>query len=73
MVSRGATTVATQYATGIDPDSWSDATAFLKLGGQVVDEIRVFVAPDGKSYTVNGKPFRAFSDADEKTGVDSQP
>ena len=73
MVKRGATTVAVQYATGLDPSKWSDAAAFPKLGGQVVDEIRVFVAPDGKGYTINGKAFRAYTDAEEKAGVDSAP
>jgi beta-lactamase superfamily II metal-dependent hydrolase len=71
MVKRAQTTVPIQFATGFDPESWT-ADSFAKAGGTVVSEIQIIVAPDGKSYTINGKPFQSFSDAEEQAGVDSQ-
>ncbi|MBX9728509.1 MAG: hypothetical protein K2X31_06350, partial [Sphingopyxis sp.] len=71
MVKRATTTVPIQIATGFDPESWT-AQSFAKLGGSVASEIQVIVAPSGKAYTINGRPFRAFSDAEERAGVDAQ-
>lgn len=71
MVKRAATTVPIQFATGFDPENWT-TDSFSKLGGSVVSEIRVVVATDGKTYTANGKPFRAFTNAEERAGIDAQ-
>lgn len=68
-VQRGSQT-AVAYATSLDPGPWTEKK-FADEHGTVAGEIHLFVASDGASYTVNGKRFRAFSDAEERNGVDS--
>ncbi|MGC1468161.1 MAG: hypothetical protein WA793_02165 [Sphingorhabdus sp.] len=63
MVRRGAAT-AKLLATDVDPETWTPDT-FAVAGGQVVGEIRIFVEPDGKSYELDGKTYRSFTDAEE--------
>lgn len=63
-----------QYATGLD-SHWRNRRLpadqrFENQRGQVVREVRIFVSPDGSRYTINGAPFRSFSDAEERRDLD---
>ncbi|HEX8643741.1 MAG TPA: hypothetical protein VF702_07480 [Allosphingosinicella sp.] len=60
------------YATGLDP-AWGDGSGFRRLGGEVVDEVQIFVLSNGSRYTVNGTSFRSFSDAEERSNRDQRP
>ncbi|MEO8380590.1 MAG: MBL fold metallo-hydrolase [Acidobacteriota bacterium] len=45
-------------------------SAFVSAGGRVAGEIRIVVARDGRSYTVNGVSHPAFTAAQERNGDD---
>jgi beta-lactamase superfamily II metal-dependent hydrolase len=65
VVARGART-ARQLAT-----TWvTDLTTFRNGRGARVGEIAILVAPDGKSYTINGERHLAFSTPEEAAGDD---
>ena len=69
-IDRGAET-AIQLTTSFDPDTWTKA----ELANKCVEapgEIRLFVAPGGKSYSVNGTSYKAFTDIQERAGDDEQ-
>ena len=65
VVRRGAGT-ARQLAT-----TWvEDYPTFRDSRGERVGEITIVVAPDGKTYTINGEKHRAFSRSEEADGDD---
>jgi beta-lactamase superfamily II metal-dependent hydrolase len=65
VVKRGRKT-ARQFATTavIHPSTFTSAR------GKVTGEIDIVVAPDGKSYTIEGEKHLAFTDAEERAGKD---
>ncbi|MFL6290475.1 MAG: ComEC/Rec2 family competence protein [Thermoanaerobaculia bacterium] len=65
VIARGGAT-ARQLAT----TSVSNSSAFTSARGKRVGEIRILVAPDGESYTINGERHRAFSASEEAAGRD---
>lgn len=60
---------ALQMTTSFDPKVWDEAELADK-SVKVTGEIRLFVAPGGKSYSVNGKAYQSFTDVQEKAGDD---
>jgi hypothetical protein len=65
-VVRRAGQTARQLAT-----TWvTDLATFSGANGRRVGEIRIAVAPDGRSYAINGEEHRCFSDDEESDGDD---
>ncbi len=64
-LQRGAET-ARQFAT----TAVTDEGVFEDSRGELVGEIAILVALDGKSYTINGEQHEAFSDAAEEADAD---
>jgi hypothetical protein len=71
MVERAGATAHTQITTGYDNGAWTTADLAEK-SLIVADEIRVFVDPGGKRYSVNGKSYKSYTDAEERTGDDAR-
>lgn len=65
VVQRAART-ARQFAT----TAVVDPALFTSSRGTRVGEIRIIVAADGQSYTINGERHRAFTNAEERNGDD---
>ena len=65
VVQRAAQT-AEQFAT----TAVVNPALFTSSRGRQVGEIRIIVAADGRSYTINGERQRAFTNAEERNGDD---
>ncbi len=66
VIARGGDTARQLATTAV-----ANASAFTSARGKQVGEIRIVVAPDGETYTVNGESHEAFSASEEKDGDDA--
>jgi beta-lactamase superfamily II metal-dependent hydrolase len=71
VVERGAKTAVQLVTSSVSSESWP--TGLPTELGEIVGEIVMEVAADGRSWTLNGRPQRAWTDAEEAANEDVRP